>query len=54
MFKIMDSEKLFIPVKSGFSTAAKAFAWTKKNLPKDSCRPWGSINWRYRYFIQKY
>jgi len=40
MFKIMDSEKLFIPVKSGFPTAAKALNWAKKNLPKDTCKPW--------------
>lgn len=57
MFKIMDSEKLFIPVKSGFSTPDKAFAWAKKNLPKDSCRPWRpwtSADSYKRYFIQKY
>ncbi len=54
MFKIMDSEKLFIPVKSGFPTAAKALDWAKKNLPKDACKPWGKLGWHYRYFIQKY
>ena len=52
MFKIMDSEKLFIPVKSGFLTAAKALDWAKKNLPKDACGPWGTLG--HRYFIQKY
>jgi hypothetical protein len=57
MFKIMDSEKLFIPVKSGFPTAAKAFDWAKKNLPKDSCRPWRlwiPADRSKKYFIQKY
>lgn len=57
MFKIMDSEKLFIPVKSGFPTAAKALDWAKKHLPKDSCRPWRSwtVSDKYKkYFIQKY
>ena len=57
MFKIMDSEKLFIPVKSGFPTAAKALDWAKKNLPKDSCRPWRywTVADKYKkYFIQKY
>ena len=29
MFKILDTEKLFIPVKSGFTTAAKAYDWAK-------------------------
>lgn len=57
MFKIMDKEKLFIPVKSGFPTAAKAFDWAKKNLPKDSCRPWRVLipaDRSKKYFIQKY
>jgi hypothetical protein len=56
MFKIMDTEKLFIPVKSGFPTAAKAYDWAKKNLGKDSCHPWNmpKIGCRYRYFIQSY
>ena len=45
MFKIMDYEKLFIPVKSGFPTAAKALDWAKKNLLKDSCRPWRLWTW---------
>ena len=54
MFKIMDSEKLFIPVKSGFPTASKALDWAHKNLPKDSCAPWGKLDEHRRYFIQKY
>lgn len=54
MFKIMDSEKLFIPVKSGFPTASKAYNWACKNLSKDSCAPWGVFGLHKRYFIQKY
>jgi hypothetical protein len=56
VFKIMDTEKLFIPVKSGFPTAAKAYDWAKKHLGKDSCHPWSmpKIGHRYRYFIQSY
>ena len=50
----MDSEKLFIPVKSGFPTASKALEWARKNLPKDSCAPWGKLDRQARYFIQKY
>jgi hypothetical protein len=53
MFKIMDKQKLFIPVKSGFPTAAKAYNWAKKNLPKDSCAAWGNNSPYYRYFIQQ-
>lgn len=53
MFKIMDKQKLFIPVKSGFPTAAKAYNWAKKNLPKDSCGAWGHNSPYYRYFIQQ-
>jgi hypothetical protein len=56
MFKIMDKEKLFIPVKSGFPTAAKALDWAKKNL-KGSCRPWRlwtPADRNKKYFIQKY
>ena len=54
MYKIMDKEKLFIPVKSGFPTAAKAYNWAKKNLPKDSCGAWGCNSHKQRYFIQQY
>lgn len=56
MFKIMDTEKLFIPVKSGFPTAAKAYDWAKKHLGKDSCHPWGigKVGKSHRYFIQSY
>ena len=54
MYKIMDKQKLFIPVKSGFSTASKALNWAKKNLPKESCGAWNNNSCSYRYFIQKY
>lgn len=54
MFKIMDSNNLFIPVKSGFPTASKALSWAHKNLPVDSCAPWGKFDKYKRYFIQKY
>jgi hypothetical protein len=56
MFKIMDTEKLFIPVKSGFPMATKAYDWAKKHLGKDSCHPWGmgKVGKLYRYFIQSY
>ena len=55
MFKIMDSTKLFIPVKSGFLTAAQAYKWAKKHLPKDTCSEWGKMNYkRDKYFIQSY
>lgn len=57
MFKVMDSENLFIPIKSGFLTAAKAYTWAKKNLPKNSCNPfieWNKQDHKRRYFIQSY
>ena len=54
MYKVMDKEKLFIPVKSGFPTAAKAYNWAKKHLPENSCGAWGCNSFEYRYFIQQY
>jgi hypothetical protein len=58
VFQIMDtheSNKLFRPVKSGFLTAAQAYRWAKKHLPKDSCSEWGKIKYeRDRYFIKSY
>ena len=54
MFKILDKEKLFIPVKSNFPTASKAYDWAKKNLPKNSCGSWGENSFHHRYFIVKY
>lgn len=35
MFCVIDREKNFTPVKSGFKTASQANNWAKKNLPKD-------------------
>lgn len=56
MFKIIDTEKSFLPVKSGFTTAAKAYDWAKKNLPQGQCCAWGkgTSQHRCKYFIRKY
>ena len=53
MFQIIDTENHFKPVKSRFMSASKAYDWAKKNLPADSCGPWGDLESR-RYFIQSY
>lgn len=56
MFCVIDREKNFTPVKSGFKTAAQANDWAKKNLPKGEVHFWGkSPDYsRYqRYFIRK-
>lgn len=55
MFCIIDREKNFTPVKSGFHTASQANSWAKKNLPKDEVKFWGEKwDWskQFRYFIQ--
>lgn len=55
MFCIIDKEKNFTPVKSGFKTASQANNWAKKNLSKEEVHLWGiKPNWskRYRYFIR--
>lgn len=55
MFCIIDREKSFTPVKSGFHTASQANSWAKKNLPKDEVKFWGEKwDWskQFRYFIQ--
>lgn len=55
MFCVIDSEKNFTPVKSGFKTASQANNWAKKNLPKDKVGLWGEkVDWKkgFRYFIQ--
>lgn len=55
MFCVIDKEKNFTPVKSGFKTASQANNWAKKNLPKDEVHLWGEKpNWSkgFRYFIQ--
>ena len=53
---VIDKEKGFTPVKSGFKTAAKANEWCKKNLPRDDVHLWGEkIEWGtfkpFRYFV---
>lgn len=55
MFYVVDKEKDFTPVKSGFKTAAQANNWAKKNLPKDEVKLWGvKHDWskRFRYFVR--
>lgn len=55
MFCIIDREKSFTPVKSGFKTASKANNWAKKNLPRDEVQLWGEkwTGWKYRrYFVK--
>ena len=56
MFCVIDKEKNFTPVKSGFKTASQANNWAKKNLPKDEVHLWGeklpNYSKEFRYFIQ--
>lgn len=55
MFCVVDRNKGFSPVKSGFKTASQANNWAKKNLPKDEVRLWGAkhdFNISYRYFVR--
>ena len=55
MFCVVDREKDFTPVKSGFKTASQANNWAKKNLPKDEVQLWGAkwAGWKYyRYFVR--
>lgn len=59
MFCVIDKEKDFTPVKSGFKTASQANNWAKKNLPRDKVHLWGEkVDWNkhwkntFRYFIQ--
>ena len=55
MFQIIDTQNNHLPVKSGFHTASQAYKWAKRNLPKESCSPWGRWNWnKERYFIRMY
>ena len=42
MYCVVDREKGFAPVKSGFKTASQANNWAKKNLPKDDTHLWGT------------
>ena len=55
MFCIVDKEKNFTPVKSGFKTASQANNWAKKNLPKDEvhlCGEKPNLSKGFRYFVQ--
>lgn len=56
MFCVVDKERNFTPVKSGFNTAAQANNWAIKNLPKGETQLWG-VGWDYtkqfRYFVRK-
>lgn len=55
MFCVIDKQKNFTPVKSGFKTASQANNWAKKNLPKNEVHLWGEKLNQYksfRYFIQ--
>jgi hypothetical protein len=55
MFCVIDKEKNFTPVKSGFKTSSQANNWAKKHLPKDEVHLWGEkMDWskQFRYFIQ--
>ena len=54
MFCVVDKEKNFTPVKSGFKTASQANNWAKKNFPKEEVHLWGEkLNWSksFRYFV---
>ena len=55
MFCVIDKDKGFTPVKSGFKTASQANNWAKKNLPKDEVTLWGVKNhlckYNGRYFV---
>lgn len=56
MFAVIDNQKLWAPVKSGFKTAAQANAWCKKNLPLDITHLWGDKRGlipNQRYFVMK-
>lgn len=55
MFCVIDRDKNFTPVKSGFKTASQANNWAKKNLPKDEVLLWGEKVKplkTHRYFIR--
>ena len=55
MFKVIDIQNNHLPVKSGFITAAQAYKWAKKHLPKGSCSEFGKmVYYRDRYYIMSY
>lgn len=55
MFCVVDRDKDFTPVKSGFKTSSQANNWAKKNLPKDEVQLWGAkcdMSKYCRYFVR--
>lgn len=55
MYQIINIENNHRPVKSRFLTAAQAYRWAKKHLPKDSCSEWGKMNYyKDKYYIKSY
>ena len=55
MFCVIDKEKNFTPVKSGFKTSSQANSWVKKNLPRNEVHLWGEKldqSKSFRYFVQ--
>ena len=54
MFCVVDREKNFTPIKSGFKSFSQANGWAKKNLPEDLVCFWG-VHKAYankRYFVR--
>jgi hypothetical protein len=55
VFCVVDREKGFAPVKSGFKTSSQANNWAKKNLPRDDVHLWGEkldLKKIHRYFVR--
>lgn len=55
MFCVVDRDRDFTPMKSGFKTSAQANNWAKKNLPKDETWLWGGkhdFSKHHRYFVR--
>jgi hypothetical protein len=55
VFCVVDREKGFAPVKSGFKTSSQADNWAKKNLPRDDVHLWGEkwdLKTIHRYFVR--
>ena len=55
MFCIVDRDKDFSPVKSGFKKSSQANDWAKKNLPRDEVQLWGDtieFSKYKRYFVR--
>lgn len=54
MYSVLDRQKGFAPVKSGFKTSAQANHWCKKNLRAADVRLWGEKSSLFdirRYFV---